>query len=548
MAGALSVGGGAPDPASCASSSGLLLKLVVLVAAVAFFVWEFRSWYRLRKIPGPFIASVSVLWQLKKAVGGTYHEHLNDISRKYDVHPPKAGLVRRFLAQQMMGTSTLINSPVAAGPLARIGPNELLCTDPDSLRKMSAVRSTYTKGDFYDSGRITPGVDNVVSMRNENEHKAMRARMGPAYAAKENEGFGFEIGIDRQLVNFIRLIDQHYVSTDAEFRPMDLAEKTQFFALDAIGDVSFGGAFGFLAEDRDLFRYIEINESSLPVMNVVSVLPWLGRLVHKWPFRLMLPKEGDQVGFGRLMGFARNYAEMRLQPGAKPQKDMMQSFINQGLGRDELIQLVYIHMIAGTNSAAQAMRMTLLSLINNPVAYRRLQQEIDDAVAAGAVSSPITNAEALRLPYLQAVIREGLRFYPPVTGLGFKQAPEGGDVLNGYFVPGGTQVGHNFFGVGRSLWVWGPDADVFRPERWLSAGADELRQMAAAVDTHFGHGKYSCLGKPIAMMELNKVFVELLRRYDFTVMNPEKPIKTLSAIFFVARDFWVRVTRRATKC
>ncbi|KAJ0382975.1 hypothetical protein COL922a_011429 [Colletotrichum nupharicola] len=294
-------------------SSGLLIKLIGLPIFAAFLVWEFRSWYRLRKIPGPFLASVSVLWQLKKAVGGTYHEHLNDVARKY-------------------------------GPLARIGPNELLCTDPDSLLKMSAVRSPYTKGDFYDSGRITPGVDNVVSMRDEEEHKAMRARMAPAYAAKENEGFGFESGIDRQLMNFVQLIDQHYVSTDAEFRPLDLAEKTQYFALDAIGDISFGGAFGFLVEDRDLFRYIEINESSLPIMNVVSVLPWLGRLVHKWPFRLMLPTENDQIGFGRLMGFARNYAEMRLQPGAKPQKDMMQAFINQGLDLNELIQIVYIHM------------------------------------------------------------------------------------------------------------------------------------------------------------------------------------------------------------
>lgn len=155
------------------------------------------------------------------------------------------------------------------------------------------------------------------------------------------------------------------------------------------------------------------------------------------------------------------------------------------------------------------MRMTLLSLINNPVAYRRLQREIDGAIAAGSISSPITNSEALKLPYLQAVIREGLRFYPPVTGLGFKQVPEGGDVLNGYYVPAGTQVGQNFFGVGRSQWVWGPDADVFRPERWLSASAEELKQMNAAVDTHFGHGKYSCLGKSIAMMELNKVFVEV---------------------------------------
>ncbi|KAF6805041.1 cytochrome p450 [Colletotrichum sojae] len=494
----------------------LLLKVFALVAAVAFFVWEFRSWYRLRKIPGPFFASISVLWQLKKAVGGTYHEHLNEVARKY-------------------------------GPVARIGPNELLCTDPDALRRMSGIRSAYTKGDFYDSGRITPGVDNVVSMRDEDEHKAMRAKMTPAYAARENEGFSFGAGIDRQLASFVRLLDAHYVSTDSEFRPLDLAEKTQFFALDAIGDVSFGGPFGFLTEDRDLFRYVEINESSLPVMNVVSVLPWLGRLVHRWPFRLMLPTEEDRVGFGRLMGFARNLAEMRLQPGAKPRKDMMQAFINQGLGLEELTQIGYIHMIAGTNSAAQAMRMTLLSLVNNPPAYRRLQREIDDAVAAGTISSPITNAQALGLPYLQAVIHEGLRFYPPVTGLGFKCAPDGGDVLCGHAVPGGTQIGQNFFGVGRSRAVWGPDADVFLPERWLRAGEDEMRRMKAAVDTHFGHGKYSCLGKPIAMMELNKVFVELLRRYDLTVMNPEKPIKTQSAIFFVARDFWVRLTRRAGK-
>lgn len=66
------------------------------------------------------------------------------------------------------------------GALVRIGPNQLLCTDPDVLRRMSSVRSMYTKGDFYDSGRIIPGVDNVVSMRDENEHKAMRGRMWAA--------------------------------------------------------------------------------------------------------------------------------------------------------------------------------------------------------------------------------------------------------------------------------------------------------------------------------------------------------------------------------
>lgn len=62
----------------------------------------------------------------------------------------------------------------------RIGPRQLLCADPEVLRMMSAARSEYTKGAFYGSGRVVPGVDNVVSMRNEAKHKAMRAQMAPA--------------------------------------------------------------------------------------------------------------------------------------------------------------------------------------------------------------------------------------------------------------------------------------------------------------------------------------------------------------------------------
>lgn len=155
------------------------------------------------------------------------------------------------------------------------------------------------------------------------------------------------------------------------------------------------------------------------------------------------------------------------------------------------------------------MCMTLLCLITTPTSYTALQSEVDEAIKEGRISLPIAEAEAKKLPYLQAVIREGLRMYPPVTGLGSKQVPRGGDYLNGHFVPEGTQVGTNYFGLMHSKELWGTDADVFRPERWLEASEDQLRVMNGAVDLAFGYGKYSCLGKPIAMMELNKIFVEV---------------------------------------
>ncbi|KAI0434920.1 cytochrome P450 [Xylaria sp. FL1042] len=497
--------------ALCPMTLLLYSASLCLLVVIAHGVW---SWQRLRHVPGPSLASVSSLWMVKKSLTGAFHQHLHHVAEVY-------------------------------GPLARIGPNELLSTDPDVLRRMSAVRSLYTKGIFYETGRITPEDDTVVSLRNDEKHRALRAKMGTAFGGKENEGFGFGAGIDRQILGLVHLIDVKYLSTATEYRPVQFFRKVSFFALDVIGDISFGRAFGFLSQDIDLYEYHQISDDALPLMNIVSTMPWLASILHKWPFSMMLPTEGDRVGFGRLMGLVKSVVDGRLAPGAAPQSDMMQAFINSGMTRSELTQQVFVQIIAGSVSTTTAICMTILCLLTNPSAYSALQREIDDALSAGKLSSPVADCEAKSMAYLQAVIKEGLRFYPPVIGLGSKQVPEGGDVINGYYVPEGTQIGMNFFGLMRSKEIWGPDANAFRPERWLDADPDHTRRMNMVVALGFGFGKYQCLGKPIAMMELNKIFVELLRRYDFAIVNPQSPIKARSAIFWAVDDFWLRITKRS---
>lgn len=157
--------------------------------------------------------------------------------------------------------------------------------------------------------------------------------------------------------------------------------------------------------------------------------------------------------------------------------------------------------------------------MTNPPTLRRLLEEIDDALSspdrlsdvtrnAGGI---ITHAEALTLPYLQAVIREGLRIYPPATGLVGKLVPSpGGDTVHGFKLPEGTTLGQNLWGLCRRKDLWGPDADIFRPERWLEAESDQarLREMITAQDMVFGYGKYQCLGKGMVGMELGKVYFE----------------------------------------
>lgn len=41
--------------------------------------------------------------------------------------------------------------------------------------------------------------------------------------------------------------------------------------------------------------------------------------------------------------------------------------------------------------------------------------------------------------------------------------------------------------------------------------------------------------------------LQLLRRYDFTIVNPQAPIKAWSAVFWVANDFWLRISRRESQ-
>ena len=153
--------------------------------------------------------------------------------------------------------------------------------------------------------------------------------------------------------------------------------------------------------------------------------------------------------------------------------------------------------------------MTMLYLCSSPIIYSKLQAEIDGAVVQGLVSAPVKDSEARQLPYLQAVIREGLRIFPVVIATFFKQVPKGGDTIGNYFLTEGTEVGHNVLGIMRSVKYWGSDADAFRPERWLEADDATFEMMVDALETLWGAGRYKCLGRAIAQVELYKVFVEV---------------------------------------
>ena len=104
----------------------------------------------------------------------------------------------------------------------------------------------------------------------------------------------------------------------------------------------------------------------------------------------------------------------------------------------------------------------------------------------------------------------------------------------------------------RDSTLFGPDEDCFRPERWLlsadggdCSSPDKLREMEQNNEVIFGYGRFKCLGQAVALIELNKIFVELLRRFDFQLCDPKRPMELDYQIgIWVQTGMWVRVTKR----
>jgi len=240
---------------------------------------------------------------------------------------------------------------------------------------------------------------------------------------------------------------------------------------------------------------------------------------------------------------AEDVVSERFGSNRKERNDILGSFINPGMTQEEAESEALVQILAGSDTTATAVRATLLHLLTAPRVVSTLLAEIEEL----APSSPNQDAEAKKMPYLQAVIKEGLRIFPPVTGLTSKRVPLGGDTFNGRFIPEGTNIGYCAWVVFRNKELWGNDSNCFRPERWLDTPPEKLRDMEATMELVFGYGRWQCLGRNVGMMELNKIFVELLRNFDLSIVEPLKPWKSFCAGIFMQSEMWLRASKRSQR-
>lgn len=335
------------------------------------------------------------------------------------------------------------------------------------------------------------------------------------YSGKENSEL--EPTIDARLRDLLNLIRSKYLSTETRVVPMDLAKKVQFFTLDVISTIGLGKCFGMLDNDTDVSDYATSSEKGLYSSGVaiglgfglVAQLPWIGKFIA--------PSPKDSNGFGKMMATCFRYVDERAARPIDAQSDMLASFMRHGLTHDELRSEALEQIFAGSDNTATSIRGSLLYIMTNPRVYRKLQLEIDEAVHTGIFSENnskiVSYAQAKQLPYLQAVIREGIRIFPPAVNTFPRDVPPEGDTVtvNGkpVFLPGGTCIGYSGQAMHHDKAVYGEDAKTFRPERWFEKDPEKLAAMIKTNDLVFGYGNWQCLGKPVAYIEINKIIFEV---------------------------------------
>ncbi|XP_041068314.1 steroid 21-hydroxylase [Carcharodon carcharias] len=194
---------------------------------------------------------------------------------------------------------------------------------------------------------------------------------------------------------------------------------------------------------------------------------------------------------------------------------LMKYFWEQDKGTTELGEVTeeHIHMVivdlfvGGTETTSSTLGWAIAFLIQRPEIQDRIYREICDLVGDDCYP---TYADKRELPLLSATIAEVLRLRP-VVPLSLLHRTTCDTSVAGYFIQKGTNVITNLFGAHQDESKWTDPAE-FRPERLLET--DDAETSVQSVIS-FGAGARTCLGEPIARVELFLFLAYLLKDFQF---------------------------------
>ncbi|KAI1343750.1 cytochrome P450 [Xylariaceae sp. FL0016] len=325
----------------------------------------------------------------------------------------------------------------------------------------------------------------------------------------------------RDQISDLACLDRHITALIAALpkdgSPVDLQAMFSMLTTDSITDFMLGHSIDMLGRaPADGMKFGNYFDAAMQKIAYRARLGWL---------TLLFPDK-ELNGYTAFMdAYVDKYvAELRASRSRGTDDRKSYVFLNELLDSGEPDHVIRAHLmsifLAGRDTTTSALTYMFYQFSLNPSITNKLRSEI------AALGHPDPTWQDLRnMQYLTHIVKEALRLSPPVpsnqrAAIRDTILPTGGGPLgtSPVFVPRGTNCRYQVWSMQRRPDIYGPDADVFRPERW----ADPNLRVAYEY-LPFNAGPRICIGQQFALAQLAMVAFRLLQAFESIERKDDRP-------------------------
>lgn len=378
--------------------TGLTASQQVIAGLVCRIVYRVLL-HPLSKYPGPKLAAISNLPYIKWSVTGQLHSRIRELHERH-------------------------------GDVVRIRPNSLTFSDPQAWTDIYGHRKAGAPPFRKDPEFYIPSSNGSTNLINSSEADHARQKRLLTHAFSERSLRDQESLVMAYIDLFItRLGELANNSQD-----VDLLHWLNYLTFDIVGDLAFGEPFGCL-KDSAYHPWVAILFQSIKtgaLLRALTIYPTLAKIIRYFMPKSLLRKRADHYRLSKEMVTRRLDMDT-----TRP--DFISYILKyndeRGMSRSEIEVNAALLIAAGSETTATTLSACVYYLQKNPECYKALTEEVRQAFSK---DEEITFLAAGKLPYLNAIIEESLRMYPPAPAIGPRLVPEGGAVVNGEHIPGGV--------------------------------------------------------------------------------------------------------------
>ncbi|GAM34675.1 hypothetical protein TCE0_015f02400 [Talaromyces pinophilus] len=287
-----------------------------------------------------------------------------------------------------------------------------------------------------------------------------------------------------------------------------------FTTFDIIGDMTLGEPFGAL-EQGDYTPWMR---------NVFSAIAFLGVIRFAETYLivalLFLLLQKFMPSFAAKRAAHLEYTQKKIDARLARETDrsdfmtqILRHNDDRGMSYQELLGTCRVFLVAGSETTATLLSGAIFYLLQNSSCMERLKLEVREAFTNAEDITMRSVTSSGKLPYMEAVLQESFRCYPPVPSTLPRITGSEGSVIEGKYVPPGISVGVHQWSAYRSSTNFA-SPDTFDPDRWLPDVPAKYQGDDKAVLQPFTLGPRQCIGKGLAYFELRSILARMMWHFE----------------------------------